>query len=66
MIVATVGVSGAMLGYWVGEASGLGWRTAYLVGGGLGLALLVLRVSVFESGMFRQNQGEPPWRGATS
>ncbi len=54
MMVATVGVSGAMLGYWVGEK--LGWRNAYFVGGGLGLALLVLRVSVFESGMFRQVQ----------
>ena len=54
MIVATVGVSGAMLGYWVGEQ--LGWRNAYFVGGGLGLALLVLRVSVFESGMFQQVQ----------
>ncbi|MFC6222137.1 MFS transporter [Hymenobacter artigasi] len=56
MIVATVGVSGAMLGYWVGEK--LGWRNAYFVGGGLGLALLLLRVSVFESGMFRQLQAQ--------
>ncbi|MBD2769233.1 MFS transporter [Hymenobacter sp. BT664] len=56
MIVATVGVSGAMLGYWVGEK--LGWRNAYFVGGGLGLLLLLLRVSVFESGMFRQVQAQ--------
>jgi len=56
MIVATVGVSGAMLGYWVGEK--LGWRNAYFVGGGLGLALLLLRVSVFESGMFQQVQAK--------
>ena len=53
MIVATVGVSGAMLGFWVAK---FGWRNAYFVGGGLGLALLVLRVSVFESGMFQQVQ----------
>ena len=46
MVVATVGVSGALLGYWVGHR--WGWRNAYFVGGGLGLALLVLRVSVFE------------------
>lgn len=52
MIVATVGVSGAMLAYWVGEK--LGWRNAYFVGGGLGLALLLLRVGVFESGLFEQ------------
>ena len=63
MIVATVGVSGAMLGYWVGEGSGLGWRTAYLVGGGLGLALLVLRASVFESGMFQKTKASAVARG---
>ena len=50
MIVASVGVSGALLAYFVGER--LGWRNAYLVGGGLGLALLALRVGVTESGMF--------------
>ncbi len=63
MIVATVGVSGAMLGYWVGEGSGLSWRTAYLVGGGLGLALLVLRASVFESGMFQKTRASTVARG---
>ena len=51
MLVATVGVSGALLAYFVGER--LGWRNAYFVGGGLGLALLGLRAGVFESGMFR-------------
>ena len=61
MIVATVGVSGAMLGYWVGQR--LGWRNAYLVGGGLGLALLVLRVSVFESGMFQKTKASEVSRG---
>jgi MFS family permease len=30
------------------------WRTAYFIGGGLGLVLLVLRLSVAESGMFQQ------------
>ena len=55
MLVATVGVSGALLGYWVGNR--WGWRNAYLVGGGLGLALLLLRVSVFESGMFQKDPG---------
>ena len=53
-LVATVGVSGALLAYWVGEH--LGWRNAYFVGGGLGLALLGLRVRVFESGMFRRTR----------
>ena len=61
MIVATVGVSGAMLGYWVGNT--YGWRNAYLVGGGLGLALLALRVSVFESGMFQKTKASDVARG---
>jgi len=50
-IVASVGVLGAVAAAIVGEL--LHWRTAYLVGGGLGLALLFLRVGVVESGMFR-------------
>ncbi|MGY2133882.1 MFS transporter [Hymenobacter sp. HD11105] len=61
MIVATVGVSGAMLAYWVGER--FGWRNAYFIGGGLGLALLLLRVSVYESGMFEQAKRSDVARG---
>ena len=61
MIVATVGVSGAMLAYGVGQA--LGWRNAYFVGGGLGLALLALRVGVYESGMFEQTKKSDVPRG---
>ncbi len=53
-IVATVGVSGAVVGGWV--AQHMDWRVAYFVGGGLGLLLLLLRVSVAESGMFRELQ----------
>ena len=60
MIVATVGVSGAMLAYWVAT---FGWRPAYFVGGGLGLALLLLRVGVFESGMYEQTKQQDVDRG---
>ena len=35
------------------------WPTAYFIGGGLGLILLVLRVSVAESGMFKQIKKSP-------
>jgi MFS transporter, putative metabolite:H+ symporter len=52
MIVAAVGVSGAVVGNVVAKL--LDWRAAYWVGGGLGLALLVLRIGVHESGMFRR------------
>ncbi len=52
MIVASVGVSGAVAGNIVAKI--LDWRWAYFVGGGLGLVLLVLRIGVHESGMFRR------------
>jgi len=51
MIVASVGVSGAILANVV--AANFDWRTAFLIGGVLGLLLLLLRLSVAESGMFR-------------
>jgi len=57
MIVASVGVFGAVIG---GLVAGLvQWRTAYFIGGGLGLLLLVLRMSVAESGMFKQTRTTP-------
>jgi hypothetical protein len=51
MIVASVGVTGAVVASLIGDR--FDWRTAYFVGGGMGFALLVLRVGVAESGMFR-------------
>ena len=49
-IVATVGTMGAVVGGLVADM--VDWRTAYFIGGGLGLALLFLRMGVAESGMF--------------
>jgi putative MFS transporter len=51
-IVASVGVCGAALAYLVADL--FDWRTAYLVGGVLGLLLLGLRFSTFESAMFER------------
>ncbi len=51
-LVATLGVMGAILAYFVADL--FEWRISYFVGGGMGLLLLVLRVNVFESGMFQQ------------
>lgn len=50
MIVSTVGILGAVAAYYV--AASFDWRVAFYVGGGLGLLLLLLRIGVFESGMF--------------
>lgn len=51
-IVASVGVLGAVVAYLVADT--FDWKMAYIIGGALGLALLVLRFNVFESGMFSQ------------
>lgn len=51
-IVATVGVAGGLTAALVGDM--FPWKTAYIVGGVMGLALLVLRMAVAESGMFEK------------
>jgi len=51
MLVASIGVTGAILANLV--ASTYDWRNAFYIGGVLGLVLLIARISVAESGMFR-------------
>lgn len=51
MIVATVGVFGAVVAGFMGDVI-TNWRYSFYLGGAMGLALLVLRIGVFESGMF--------------
>lgn len=66
-IVAAFGLLGAVVAGAVGGYNwNLGianWRVAYFVGGGLGLLLLVLRIGVFESGMFSQAKAASVQRG---
>ena len=52
-IVASVGVSGAVVAFFVAEL--FDWRTSFFVGGGLGISLLLLRIGVAESGMFSKS-----------
>lgn len=49
-IVASIGILGAVAAALVGDL--FPWRTAYYIGGGLGLVLLLLRFGIYESGMF--------------
>jgi MFS transporter, putative metabolite:H+ symporter len=51
-MVAGVGLTGAVAAYFISQY--FHWRTCYFIGGGLGICLLILRVSVVESGMFNQ------------
>lgn len=52
MLVAGIGLMGAVAAYIVGDL--FEWRTAFFVGGGLGIVLLLLRFGVFESGLFEK------------
>lgn len=61
MIVASVGVSGAILANVI--AANFDWRNAFYIGGALGLLLLILRISVVESGMFREMDKKEISRG---
>ncbi|MVM32388.1 MFS transporter [Spirosoma sp. HMF4905] len=60
-LVASVGLLGAVLAYFIAEQ--FAWRNAYFIGGGLGLMLLIMRVSVFESGIFTKVKEQSVSRG---
>lgn len=61
-IVAGFGLMGAVVAHFTVELAGpadTGWSLAYLIGGGMGLGLLLLRVGVLESGMYSNIKHEP-------
>jgi MFS family permease len=65
-LVAGIGLSGAVFAYFIKVqfgASAEGWRTCYFIGGGLGFLLLLLRVGVLESGMYKTIQQSNVQRG---
>jgi predicted MFS family arabinose efflux permease len=61
MVVAFAGMLGpvaaSLVGGWVD------WRHAFMIGGGMGFALLALRIGLVESGMFRRSEQEHGRRG---
>jgi MFS transporter, putative metabolite:H+ symporter len=50
-VVAGIGIIGAVASYFTYQFT-KDWRLCYKIGGGLGIILLILRISVAESGMF--------------
>jgi MFS family permease len=60
-LVALMGLMGSIAAYFVVNI--FDWRTSYVVGGGLGLLLLIMRISVFESGMFSRTKTKVVKRG---
>lgn len=62
MIVASVGLTGAIVANMVYQVF-QDWRLCYYAGGVLGMLLLILRVSVRESALFKQAQSTEISRG---
>lgn len=61
MMIATVGVTGAVAANFI--AQHFDWRTAYIIGGVLGFALLLLRVGILESEIFKNLKSQNVKRG---
>ncbi len=60
-MVAGVGLLGAVLAFVIKE--NFPWRTCYFIGGGLGILLLLMRISVFESRMYSDIKKSDVQRG---
>lgn len=61
-LVAAIGIAGACAAFAVSQVAH--WRLAYVIGGVLGLALLLLRLRVSESGMFTHLRASGAARGS--
>jgi MFS family permease len=61
-LVAGIGLIGAVFAYFTYHFTN-DWRLCYKIGGVLGIALLILRISVAESGMFLQVKQQSVVRG---
>jgi MFS family permease len=64
MVVAVIGVLGALAAFWVTKH--FDWRNAYIVGGCIGMVLLVLRLGTFESGLYKKTESKKMVRGKFS
>ena len=62
-LVAGIGLFGAVAAYFTFKFTDNDWRLCYKIGAGMGVLLLFLRISVAESGMFRQVRQQKISRG---
>jgi len=60
-MIASFGILGAVTAFLMSKI--FDWRSCYFIGGGLGLLLLFLRVSVHESGLYNQLKDTTVQRG---
>ncbi|MCJ0743359.1 MFS transporter [Pedobacter montanisoli] len=61
MVVAAVGLMGAVVAALIADK--YTWQTSYFIGGGMGLALLLMRVGLVESGLFKEAKENNIQRG---
>ena len=62
-LVAGIGLFGAVAAYFTFQLTDHNWRLCYKIGAGMGIILLLLRIKVAESGMFRQVRAREVSRG---
>lgn len=62
-LVAGIGLSGAVAAYLTFKLTDSNWRLCYQIGGVLGILLLVLRIRVAESGMYKNLQQQNVQKG---
>ena len=60
-VIAGVGISGAVVAHFIANA--FDWRTAFFIGGMLGICLLFLRISIAESAIFQNAKKQSHSRG---
>jgi MFS family permease len=61
-LITSIGVAGAMLAWLIAQV--FGWQTCFWIGGALGIVLLILRIGVLESGMYKKMVATSVRRGA--
>ena len=59
--VAGIGLTGAILAFIIKQY--FYWRTCYYIGGGMGLLLLLMRVSLYESGLYHSIKSSNVMKG---
>lgn len=62
-LVAGIGLFGAVFAYYTFDLTNQDWRLCFKIGGGLGIVLLLLRISVAESGMYKSTKEQNVQRG---